>query len=153
MHPPRSREPGKNSRNITVKGNIFHSVRFQHAGYSRFIVSHREGGLVYSPPERDKGTGLRETAMEIDGRARWAVGRSGKKKRERGRNKTPINRSYRCNKRRYKNWVGRIGFSRNDDYHARYPGLFLPSSQPLTAFHAKNTEGERMNEDRSCDYE
>jgi len=59
---PRARE--KNSRNITVKGNIFHSVRFQHAGYSRFIVSHREEVLAYSPGERDKGAVLLETKIE-----------------------------------------------------------------------------------------
>jgi len=63
MH-PHSRELGKNSRNITVKGNIFHSVRFQHAGYSRFIVSHREEVLAYSPGKRDKGAGLLETEIE-----------------------------------------------------------------------------------------
>jgi len=65
MH-PHSRELGKNSRNITVKGNIFHSVRFQHAGYSRFIVSHREEVLAYSSGERerDKGAGLLETEIK-----------------------------------------------------------------------------------------
>jgi len=47
-----------------------------------------------------------------------------KKKKMRGRNKIPINRSYRCNKRWYKNWIGEIGFSRNDDCHAKWGSCF-----------------------------
>lgn len=48
-----------------------------------YRLSSRRGTRILSPPERDKGTGLRETAMEIDGRARGGqLGEAKKKKKE-----------------------------------------------------------------------
>jgi len=106
MH-PRSREPPKKKKEtqrgiLPWRKNIFHSVRFEHAGYSRFIVSHREG--LCTPP-REKETRGRDYERRIGQK-----GLKEKGKKTGRRNKTPINRLYRraqYNERRYKkNWAG-----------------------------------------------
>lgn len=99
-----------------------------------FLIEKRDSHALSERETREHRIASAERRKSAEGRGGWM---SGGKKREQGRNKTPINRSYRCNKRRYKNWAGKIGFSRNDDYHARYAGIVFTIA---TAFQAKNAE-------------